>query len=363
MSSAPFLVVANNADRIRNNYKWLFVCMSGTIISLVVYGITLEYATSQGRDLDEMTFVFVTTIVYAMIAYVGREITGERPSEIPKLQLLFLAAASTGSAVTSIRSLHYVIYPVQVVFKSCKPIPVMIVGIFFKKKYSLSKWCNVLFISIGVAFFMGIGNAYPGDTSSLPSTDTMWGVIMLTISLFFDGITGAFEDKLMAHDEIGPFDLMLHVQLGKALISFISIILTNDFSSFSILLNREGCILLLSLGITGAIGQVFTFLTIFKFGAVNCAVIGLIRKMVSLLLSFVIYKHSLHWSQGVGLACAILAMVLNFTEKVCLLSVSFVYCASVFNDYSLFLFADPVISLMIIYPSAYVGCIAWIDGR
>jgi hypothetical protein len=60
---------------------------------------------------------------------------------------------------------------------------------------------------------------------------------------------------------------------------------------------------------------VFTFLTIYKFGAVNCAVIGLIRKIVSLLLSFAIYKHSLDWTQGLGLVCAISAMVLNFCEK------------------------------------------------
>jgi len=62
--------------------------------------------------------------------------------------------------------------------------------------------------------------------------------------------------------------------------------------------------------------QVFVFVTISKFGALNCAVIGLGRKMLSLLLSFVLYNHVLNASQMVGLALSITAMIANFYEKV-----------------------------------------------
>jgi UDP-galactose transporter B1 len=34
------------------------------------------------------------------------------------------------------------------------------------------------------------------------------GGIMLIISLSFDGATGAYEDKLMGTEHVGPFDLM-----------------------------------------------------------------------------------------------------------------------------------------------------------
>jgi UAA transporter family len=52
--------------------------------------------------------------------------------------------------------------------------------------------------------------------------------------------------------------------------------------------------MLFVLGFTGAFGQVFVFVTISKFGALNCALIGLGRKILSLLLSFVLYGHSLN---------------------------------------------------------------------
>jgi EamA domain-containing membrane protein RarD len=48
----------------------------------------------------------------------------------------------------------------------------------------------------------------------------------------------------------------------------------------------------------------------------NCALIGLIRKMLSLVLSFVLYGHTINAIQTVGLTLAIVAMVANFWEKV-----------------------------------------------
>jgi hypothetical protein len=57
------------------------------------------------------------------------------------------------------------------------------------------------------------------------------------------------------------------------------------------------------------------FVTISKFGALNCALIGLFRKILSLLLSFVLYKHSINAVQTVGLVLALAAMIANFYEK------------------------------------------------
>lgn len=62
--------------------------------------------------------------------------------------------------------------------------------------------------------------------------------------------------------------------------------------------------------------QIFVFLTINKFGALNCALIGLFRKILSLLLSFVLYGHTVNAVQTVGLGLAMAAMIANFYEKV-----------------------------------------------
>ena len=115
----------------------------------------------------------------------------------------------TVSTYTSVRSLRYVIFPVQVLFKSCKPVPVMIFGTRLGKRYPLQKYVNVVIITTGVALFMGGGSSAGGGETSLI------GALMLSVSLCFDGATGAYEDKLMGQDHVEPFDLMYNIQLGK----------------------------------------------------------------------------------------------------------------------------------------------------
>jgi UDP-galactose transporter B1 len=63
-----------------------------------------------------------------------------------------------------------------------------------------------------------------------------------------------------------------------------------------------------------AIGQVFIFLTIAKFGALTCSLMSLTRKVTTLTASIVIYDHELATVQIVGLAVSLGAMMLNFVR-------------------------------------------------
>mmetsp|Transcript_21199 Transcript_21199/g.21316 ORF Transcript_21199/g.21316 Transcript_21199/m.21316 type:complete len:448 (-) Transcript_21199:160-1503(-) len=292
-------------------YGWLLFCVLGMITSLTMYGVVLEYATSGQRKLHELSFLFVTTSIYTITAYVARWLFGEKPSPISKYQMLVLSVTSLTSTFTSVRSLRYVIYPVQVLFKSCKPVPVMAFGLALGKKYPIKKYVNVMIITTGVALFMSGGKSAskPG-----PSGSSFLGVIMLSISLCFDGATGAYEDKLMARDAVEPFDLMYNIQLGKAVISFCSLVALNQLPHFLDTVLHGGFQLIL-LGLTGALGQVFVFVTIAKFGALNCALIGLGRKLLSLALSFLLYGHTMNAIQTVGLGLAVVSMVANFYDK------------------------------------------------
>lgn len=293
-------------------YGWLAFCTLGMISTLTLYGIALEYATSGGRKLHELSFVFVTTTIYSITAYVARIIFEEQLTTISKYEMLSLSFTSIASTLTSVISLRYVIYPVQVLFKSCKPVPVLVLNTLQGRTYPVKKYVNVVIITTGVALFMGGGNST--SNSSGGDGATLFGATMLMISLIFDGITGSNEDKLMAVNNVEPFDLMYNIQFGKAVISFVVLLITNQLGDF-IHTVGEGGLSLVILGFAGAFGQVFVFITISKFGALNCALIGLVRKMLSLVLSFVLYGHVLNTIQSIGLLLAIIAMVANFYDK------------------------------------------------
>jgi hypothetical protein len=107
---------------------------------------------------------------------------------------------------------------------------------------------------------------------------------------------------------------MYNIQLGKAVISFCTLVATNGLGTFIKTIYGGGFTLII-LGLTGALGQVSVFMTIAKFGALNCALIGLVRKILSLLLSFVLYGHTLNAFQTIGLVLSLAAMISNFYEK------------------------------------------------
>jgi solute carrier family 35 (UDP-galactose transporter), member B1 len=187
------------------------------------------------------------------------------------------------------------------------------------KKYPLRKYINVCLIVSGVALFMGgreskkkSGDDEGGSMSASPSQ--LIGVILLFISLCFDGGTGAYEDKLMSVHSVQPFDLMYNIQLGKTILAGVGLLVLNQMHLFVQMCQDMG-FLLIGLGLSGALGQIFIFITIAKFGALTCSIIGLARKVVTLVASIWFYGHHLNGIQWTGLMICIVSMVLDFFGK------------------------------------------------
>ena len=172
-------------------------------------------------------------------------------------------------------------------------------------------------IVIGVALFMGGGKKKEGaidDVESMSSSGQLIGILLLFVSLCFDGGTGAYEDKLMSVHQVQPFDLMFNIQLGKTILAGVGLLVFNQLHIFLQMVQEMG-FLLIGLGLTGAIGQVFIFVTIAKFGALTCSIIGLARKVTTLVASIYFYGHSLNSVQITGLAISVASMVMDFMSK------------------------------------------------
>ena len=88
---------------------WLIVCFIGIMASFVCYGLLLEYTTSGGRKLHELSFLFITSGLYTITAAAGRYVRDETPTTIPPRQFALLGLTSMGSTWCSVRSLRYVL--------------------------------------------------------------------------------------------------------------------------------------------------------------------------------------------------------------------------------------------------------------
>ena len=123
-----------------------------------------------------MSFIFPTT-----------EKDTTRSSYYAMCSLTYLAAM-----VTSNKALSWVNYPTQVIGKSCKPIPVMVLGVLVgRKRYPLLKYLFILMIVAGVAMFM----YKDGSKKGAQEGEGLIGVgeILLLVSLTCDGLTGAVQ--------------------------------------------------------------------------------------------------------------------------------------------------------------------------
>lgn len=95
---------------------WLGICFIGIMASFVCYGLLLEYTTSGGRKLHELSFLFVTSGLYTITAAAGRYVRDETPTTIPPRQFALLGLTSMGSTWCSVRSLRYVLLMCSVAF-------------------------------------------------------------------------------------------------------------------------------------------------------------------------------------------------------------------------------------------------------
>jgi UDP-galactose transporter B1 len=194
----------------------------------------------------------------------------------------------------------------------------MLMGALMGKRYELNKYINVIMIVTGVALFMGGGDKGSkkggDDDSEMSSSSQLIGIALLFVSLCFDGGTGAYEDKLMSVHSVQPFDLMYNIQLGKTILAGVSLLVLNQLHIFLQMCQDMG-FLLVALGLSGAIGQVFIFVTISKFGALTCSIIGLSRKVTTLVASIYFYGHHLNGVQFTGLLVSVTAMLMNFMGK------------------------------------------------
>eukprot|EP00429_Kryptoperidinium_foliaceum_P015858 CAMPEP_0176044180 /NCGR_PEP_ID=MMETSP0120_2-20121206/21927_1 /TAXON_ID=160619 /ORGANISM="Kryptoperidinium foliaceum, Strain CCMP 1326" /LENGTH=181 /DNA_ID=CAMNT_0017377587 /DNA_START=74 /DNA_END=616 /DNA_ORIENTATION=+ len=142
----------------------------GVWISFMVYGWALEAVTKQvylttdaaGKEVEEK-FVFETCIVImtafsnALLAFCILKAKGERSltAGAPAQEWIFAAFAYFGSHMMNYMSLRYIIYPLQVLVKSCKAIPVMFGEVIFEShvKLTAAKVVSVLMLTLGLIVF------------------------------------------------------------------------------------------------------------------------------------------------------------------------------------------------------------------
>jgi len=223
----------------------------------------------------------------------------EGADKTPLLSYFMISITYIGAMYTSNLAILYANYPMMVLAKSGKPIPVMLMGILVNgHKPERLKYISVFMITVGISIFtLSQGGKDSGESSS-------FGLLLLCISLALDGITGPFQEKIIKTHNPSPNHMIFFTNMWAALIMGIVLLATDDGSrAFSFCREHPDVIVpVLLFSITSAVGQNFIYLTLFAFGSLMCSITTTTRKFFSILLSVVWFSHPTAPMQWVGVA-------------------------------------------------------------
>eukprot|EP00172_Hildenbrandia_rubra_P003423 Plantae.Rhodophyta-Hildenbrandia_rubra.ctg5487.p1 GENE.Plantae.Rhodophyta-Hildenbrandia_rubra.ctg5487~~Plantae.Rhodophyta-Hildenbrandia_rubra.ctg5487.p1 ORF type:complete len:361 (-),score=32.27 Plantae.Rhodophyta-Hildenbrandia_rubra.ctg5487:845-1927(-) len=281
----------------------LVVCALGIYGCYLYYGYLQEriYKTSFGPEQAHFThssfLVFVQTLTNASIAALVLLFVPQKPHSTPIHKYFLVALTYLSAMLFSFSALRHMSYPMQALGKSCKMIPVMLLGVVIRKKrYTTRDYACVGLITFGVALF-----SFKRQTDKQSHTSPL-GLGLLFASLLMDGITGPTQESLVAQYGPSTHQLMFFQNIASSCWLFLLMIVTSDLLPAINFVKTYPEILkdILAFSLVSAFGQNFIFYTVRNFSALACTTITTTRKFFTILISILIYKHTLSSRQWVA---------------------------------------------------------------
>ncbi|KAI0557361.1 UAA transporter [Gracilaria domingensis] len=316
---------AQTAPRKPLRQEWqLLICALGIYVCYVRYGVLQEriYSREYGVDAEKFTssgfLVAVQTFTNAAVAFLVMSLglfseqkpQDEKPQKahhsrfaifrgVPLFDYAFVALSYLSAMLFSFTALNHMSYPMQALGKSCKMIPVMLMGIIIRRhRYSLREYICVALISIGVALFSWNSKkaAHARPTSAL-------GLLLLFASLFMDGVTGPLQERLVARYKPSTHQLMFWQNICSVGWLLAGLIFTGEGSrAVSFVLRHPHVMIdIMQFSLVSAFGQNFIFYTVRNFSALIVTTITTTRKMFTVLLSIFLYNHHMEPRKWLGL--------------------------------------------------------------
>ncbi|CAF0996915.1 unnamed protein product [Didymodactylos carnosus] len=328
------------ASSIRRRIFQLIISFIGLQTSYLLWGLLQERImtrTYDGRNFNNSQFlVFMNRLLSMFVSYACFKIFCQQKSLIENTNIplgtpvsspriydyCMISYANCMSTWFQYESLLYISFPVQVVAKSIKTIPVMLIGRFVSNKtYPLRQYLFMFLMGCGLAlFFFGYNEnssieekINKNSTSEHNRITTISGLILLSLYLGFDGYTSNYQKYVFDKFQITFLHMMFYVNLISTVLTLTSLILNGTFFQCFYFMRTHQLFFyhVSGMSLCSAIGQLFIFSTIEEFGPVIFTIIMTMRQAFSIVLSCLFYGHTLTLLAIFGLHIAFAALFLH----------------------------------------------------
>lgn len=312
-----------------------------------------EYPLADDNQQGKWTFVFVlnccmaftsflTALPFVLLGvgsgaafYTANESISERL--VPHRGLAIPALSNTLASPFGYLSLRYINYPMLLLVKSSKLVPVMLLSWLLNgKKYRGAQIVSVVLISLGVALFSckvhpfslfreATNSSKKSLVASHGTLQTFIGLCLVSVNLFIDGFTNAKQDLFRdKNPTVSSFQMMYETNLWQFIFMAVYLFteaLLNQLNvlKYSQLVSAIGFMItyptvvfdVVMFSLCGAVGQIFVFYIIASFGSLTCVLVTVTRKFFSILLSIVVFSHPVQYWQWLGVGAVFSGLVLN----------------------------------------------------
>ena len=204
------------------------------------------------------------------------------------------ALSNTISSWSQYQALTFVSFSLQTLFKATKVIPVMIMGRLLKgTRYSIAEYLEAALITVGVAIF-----SLSSATTRKSAQDgvEITGFVLLSAYVLSDSFTSQWQSRIYRdYGKIDHYHMMYGVNCSSIIFTAMALVVSGDIPRVVEFMMYNPVALWYNVltAITSTTGQIAIFYTIKRFGPVVFTIIMTTRQMMSIVLSTILFGHSI----------------------------------------------------------------------
>jgi len=239
--------------------------------------------------------VLSNRFVAVLASLVLRVVMRPRPHEgasayLPPYKYSFCAYANVVSSSCQYEMLKYVSFPAQVLSKSCKMLPVMLMAwAVSRKRHPIEDWLvAVLVVAGATAFQLGAS-----EQQSIAFEAQLTGVVLVVAYVASDAFAAAWQAQLFKQSGVDIATMMCFCNLFSCVFTCAGFVVTLEFIDVWRFISANPTALadVVVISTASALGQVFILLTIKHYGATTFAAIATVRQLASIVLSIGLFSH------------------------------------------------------------------------
>ncbi|GAA57389.1 adenosine 3'-phospho 5'-phosphosulfate transporter 2 [Clonorchis sinensis] len=336
------LICGFNLSKLSRNQQFS-VSVLGIFVAYLFYG-ALQESIFRNNDIQpHSTFLTLFQFfIYAILSYselwlqkislkryrVVIDIVPSRSFSRGLFRLYFLLALLTvGTIAFSNASITYLNYPTQVIFKSCKMIPVLIGGVLLQRKFFprpvnpysafLGKSYSALEVTAVLVMTVGLISFTLVDVSVQPSF-TFFGVVLVSLALCCDGALGNYQELVMRKMRCCNTELLFYSYTIGFVVLLCGIIMSGQFlSSVRYFVEHPGKMFGhgVVFSICGYFGLHFVLCLVQSHGALTAVTVTTFRKAVTMILSFILFDKPFAMGYVWSALLVVFGLYLNLYSK------------------------------------------------